>query len=633
MTTAEWAEASNRVLNLELERVRRTVAAQTVPASSDDAELEAAIQTARAQAEAQGAPPTLDQLCQVLGLSPFERDVLLLCVDAELNENPTPTFAHALKVLPSPNWASITPAAPLRYWRLVEVGPGPTLSGAALRVDERILHYLAGQVALDARVARLVSRTQPAELVPSQQDVASRLVSAVVRASEQQRLAAVHLYGADADTRRAVAAAVGAELGLAVWSVPAQLLATEPVQLDAFMREWDRETLLGNVALLVEVGERDAANELGREAAIGRLCANLIGLVLVSSRDKRHYGDRPAISAEVRRPARAEQARVWQAALGASATDLSAQVEALVSQFDLSPTAIRAACLDADGPEALWTSARAQARGRFDALAERIDPVAAWEDLVLPESATETLQEIAAQVRQRARVYEAWGFASKSGRGLGISALFSGPSGTGKTMAAEVLARQLQIDLYRIDLSAMVSKYIGETEKNLRVVFDAAEDGGAILLFDEADALFGKRGEVKDSHDRYANVEVSYLLQRVEAYHGLAILTTNMHDALDPAFLRRIRFAIEFPFPDAQMRAEIWRNVFPSSTPTDGLDVEKLAQLNVAGGNIRSIAMNAAFLAASADEPVRMAHLARAARNEYRKIRKPLSDAELRGWI
>ena len=175
---------------------------------------------------------------------------------------------------------------------------------------------------------------------------------------------------------------------------------------------------------------------------------------------------------------------------------------------------------------------------------------AVWDDLVLPEAQKRLLREIAAHVRQRLKVYETWGFGHRSSRGLGISALFAGPSGTGKTMAAEVLANELRLDLYRIDLSQVVSKYIGETEKNLRRVFDAAEDGGAILLFDEADALFGKRSEVKDSHDRYANIEVSYLLQRMEAYRGLAILTTNMKDALDTAFLRRIRFVVQFPFPE-----------------------------------------------------------------------------------
>jgi SpoVK/Ycf46/Vps4 family AAA+-type ATPase len=273
------------------------------------------------------------------------------------------------------------------------------------------------------------------------------------------------------------------------------------------------------------------------------------------------------------------------------------------------------------------------ARPRLDDLAQRIESTATWEDLVLPEQQRQTLRDIRAHVQQRAKVYQNWGFAGKGGRGLGISALFSGASGTGKTMAAEVLAQELHLDVYRIDLSAVVSKYIGETEKNLRRIFDAAETGGAILLFDEADALFGKRTEVKDSHDRHANVEVSYLLQRMEAYQGLAILTTNLKGSLDQAFLRRIRFVVSFPFPDATGRAEIWQRIFPSLTPTEGLDVKKLAKLNAAGGNIRNIGLNAAFLAADAGEPVMMKHILQATRREYVKMEKTLTDVEIRGWV
>ena len=281
----------------------------------------------------------------------------------------------------------------------------------------------------------------------------------------------------------------------------------------------------------------------------------------------------------------------------------------------------------------LWDACRAQSRPRLDELAHRIASAASWDDLVLPELQRQTLRDVVVQVRHRAQVYEQWGFAAKSSRGLGISALFAGASGTGKTLAAEVLANELRLDLYRIDLSQVVSKYIGETEKNLRRVFDAAEDGGAVLLFDEADALFGKRSEVKDSHDRYANIEVSYLLQRMEAYRGLAILTSNMKDALDTAFLRRIRFIVTFPFPDGVQRAEIWRRIFPAATPTDGVDVTRLARLNVTGGNIRNIALNAAFLAADAGEPVRMPHLLRAAQIEYAKLEKPLSASEVGDWV
>ena len=242
-------------------------------------------------------------------------------------------------------------------------------------------------------------------------------------------------------------------------------------------------------------------------------------------------------------------------------------------------------------------------------------------------------RQIAAHLKHRFEVYDSWGFAGKGARGLGISALFAGESGTGKTMAAEVLANELHLDLYRIDLSSTVSKYIGETEKNLRRLFDAAEDSGAILLFDEADALFGKRSEVKDSHDRYANIEVSYLLQRMEAYLGLAILTTNQKSALDTAFARRLRFSVQFAFPDQAQREQIWRCVFPSATPRGNIDYAKLSRLSVAGGSIRNIAINAAFLAAQAREPIEMSHLLGAARGEAAKRERPLSDAEIKGWV
>ncbi|MCC2668857.1 MAG: ATPase, central domain protein, partial [Armatimonadetes bacterium] len=197
---------------------------------------------------------------------------------------------------------------------------------------------------------------------------------------------------------------------------------------------------------------------------------------------------------------------------------------------------------------------------------------------------------------------------------------------------AEVLANELRLDLYRIDLAGVVSKYIGETEKNLRRIFDAAELGGAVLLFDEADALFGKRSEVKDSHDRYANIEVSYLLQRMEAYRGLAILTTNMKSALDTAFLRRLRFVVTFPFPDAAERVRIWRTAFPSGVPTHAIDPDRLAQLNVAGGSIRNIALGAAFLAAEAGSAICMDHLRLAAVREYAKLEQSMTHGELQGW-
>jgi SpoVK/Ycf46/Vps4 family AAA+-type ATPase len=341
-------------------------------------------------------------------------------------------------------------------------------------------------------------------------------------------------------------------------------------------------------------------------------------------------------------PTAIERRQVWGASLGPAAARMNGALDAIADQFRLDVPSIHVAggalrrLAEEAGDDALereaWRICREHARRSMEQFARRIESKAQWDDLVLPEPQTRVLHQVAVHLRQRATVHERWGFAAKYSRGLGLSALFSGASGTGKTMAAEVLAHTLGLDLFQIDLAGLVSKYIGETEKNLKRVFDAAEESGAILLFDEADALFGKRTEVKDSHDRYANLEVSYLLQRMEAYRGLAILTTNMRQAIDTAFLRRIRFMVEFPFPDAAHRARIWRRVFPAGTPTADLDPERLAHLNITGGIIRNIAILAAFLAADEAEPVRMAHLLDAARTEYAKLERPLGSAEREVW-
>jgi AAA+ superfamily predicted ATPase len=426
-------------------------------------------------------------------------------------------------------------------------------------------------------------------------------------------------------------------VGLRLAAVAADHLPTAPGELEGFVRLWEREAALTPSALLVEAEavERAEPRAVGH---VARVLERISSPLLVSTRERWRPLRREVRTLEVGKPTRDEQRRIWQVLLGDARGRVNGHLSALVSQFDFAPPTIRASVQEAlasgaDGEAlatALWDAGRAQARSRLDDLAHRIVPRAGWDDLVLTEAEKSRLREIAAHVAHRTTVYETWGFAAASTRGLGISALFAGASGTGKTMAAEVLAGALRLDLYRIDLSGVVSKYIGETEKNLRRVFDAAEDGGAILFFDEADALFGKRSEVKDSHDRYANIEINYLLQRMESYRGLAVLATNMKGALDPAFLRRIRFVITFSLPDATQRAELWRRMFPAATPTQGLDVVKLARLHLPGGNIRNIALNAAFLAAEAGEPVRMPHVLRAVRSEYAKLEKPLTEADTR---
>jgi hypothetical protein len=437
--------------------------------------------------------------------------------------------------------------------------------------------------------------------------------------------------------------------------MPAHAAPRAVADIDLFIRLWEREAALTPRALLLEYDVTDTTDAQA-ESGLKRLVETLRSPLLISTPERHRPVRRRLLSFDVPATSSTDQLHIWKEALGPSALALDGKVETLVCQFTLSSGDIRAAAsqalqLNARAPDvepseggvgqdavnqlaaALWDACRMQVRPRLEGLAQRLEPCATWDDLVLPPAQEQLLRRMALHVRQRSKVYQTWGFASKGSRGLGISALFAGPSGTGKTMAGEVLANELRLDLYRIDLSQVVSKYIGETEKNLRRVFDAAEAGAAILLFDEADALFGKRSEVKDSHDRYANIEVGYLLQRMEAYRGLAILTTNRKEALDTAFLRRIRFVVEFPFPESAQRMEIWRRVFPRATPTEGLRIDRLARLGAAGGNIYNIAMGAAFLAADAGEPVRMSHLLSAARNEFTKIERPLTDAETAGWV
>jgi vesicle-fusing ATPase len=619
-------------------------------AGGPQGELTAALDELRAVLEGRPVERTpaggcsVDLIAERFALSRFERDLLLLCAGVELDTafaaackvcgGAPPTFSFALATLPGAHWSAITPTGPLRYWRMIELRPSEQVTAAPLRIDERVLHFIAGVSHLDERLQGLVRPGPPPGFLTEAQADAARRIAALWSAADARDEAwpAVQIVG-EADAGRAeVAVAACAAHGLRLNLIRAADLPAAIADRASLQQLWAREAALADCALLVETADADGTEILRGAAAFA---ADARSVVLVAGREPLPPTGRPLPRFDVAKPSRAEQAQFWRRALGADAGApegaVEIQIERIVAHFDFGPAAIAGASAAALGGD-LWDACRRQARGGLDDLGRRIEATADWESLVLPAAETDILREIVANVRQRARVYDHWGFAGKSDRGLGVSALFAGSTGTGKTLAAEIMARELELDLFRIDLSQVVSKYIGETEKNLRRVFDAAETAGAVLLFDEADALFGKRSEVKDSHDRYANLEVSYLLQRMEAYRGLAILTTNLPQAIDPAFRRRLRFIVQFPFPETAERAEIWRRIFPAATPTEGLDVGRLAQLNVAGGNIRNIALGAAFLAADAGAPVGMTHLRRAARAEYAKIGRALTGAELAGW-
>ena len=538
----------------------------------------------------------LDQLTALFGITAFERDVLVLLTGHALQarfaracgaasgvpSGTAVTFGLALAVLDDPHWSALSSARPLRYWQLVSVDPGDLLHAPA-RLDEPILAHLIGMPAIDERLNPLILPLRDAEGGADRGGPASAAADAdAVRAGVRHwadRSGAgdpLLLVAPARPTRERAFAAICAALGLRPCAIEAADIPGAPADREQLARLWSREAALHGVALLI------------RTPDAGDLPPHVLSFLSI-----------------LHAPAAIE------ASPGSAAERLDG-------------VPLRLAGMTRQ-------ERREHARRGLRGLATWVEPSARWDDLVLPATQVDTLRQIAAHVRHKALVNDEWGFAAKHPRGLGLTVLFAGASGTGKTMAAEVIAAELGLDLYRIDLATVVSKYIGETEKNLREIFSAAADTDAILLFDEADALFGRRSEVRDSHDRYANLEVSYLLQQMEAYRGAAILTTNMQHALDPAFMRRLRFVVQFPFPDAAGRARIWRGIFPAATPLGDLDWGQLALLNVAGGVIRNIATLAAFRAAGDGGRVEARHVLAAVRTEYAKLDKPLTAAETRG--
>lgn len=603
-----------------------------------------------------GPPPALLILAQRLGLSQFEQQLLILCLGMELDSGiadlcarcqknparPYPTFALAFSLLDEASWDALSPERPLRYWRLIEItqAGSQALTSSALRADERIVNYSKGLNYLDDRLLPLLTPIElpiTADLPASHRQVVDTIVRRLKLTEANRSLPVMQLLGSDVPSKQLIASEVAVSIGLQIYRLPAMLLPTQAADIETLARLWQRESLLLPLALYVDSLASGAETSApGQSSPVTRLLERLEGAVFLDTRDSWPGLHKANFSIDVAKPTSAEQSAAWAAALGLAAGESPGQ---LAAQFNLGFTAIRQLARDAlsfQGDdqsglhERLWEACLASTRPQLDILAERIEPKATWNDIVLPTAESALLHQIAEQVAHRTTVYEKWGFGQKMSRGLGISALFSGESGTGKTMAAEVIAHELRMNLYRIDLSAVISKYIGETEKNLRRLFDAAESGGAILFFDEADALFGKRSEVSDSHDRYANIEINYLLQRMEAYRGLAILATNMKSALDPAFLRRLRFIVRFPFPGVAERKAIWQKVFPADIPKVGLDYDRLARLNITGGHIHNITINAAFLAARTNSPVSMPLVLTAARAEFRKIERPINEADFR---
>jgi hypothetical protein len=641
----------------------------------------AAIEQEADEAASDDHEPPLRRLGRLFGLTPFERDVVLLALAPELDlrferiyaylqddvSRRRPSVDLALRLLcPAPaerlaQQAAFEHDAPLVAQRLIllfEDGQRrPPLLARFIKLDDRIVAELrGGAVPLDAPIATFAALTRPARELGTlalPDGLAAQLRSFAADATTGLALALEGGYGSG---RRALAEALTAGTGRSLLTIDLERLpepdAPGVPSTSELIERATREARLRRAAILWHGADRLLAEDAPTAARAALLQAldtpgGWSFLALEKPWEARGLlRNARFLRVELPPLAYADREQLWRERLGDQAPN-DATLQALASTFRLSPGQIRDAARAARdlarwrGPDApitsvdLYAACRAQSSERLATLAHKMRAAYTWNDIVLPPDQVAQLQEIAVQVRHRRTVLEAWGFDRHLAMGKGVNVLFAGQSGTGKTMAAEIIAADLGLELYRIDLSSMVSKYIGETEKNLDKVFSAAREANAILFFDEADALFGKRSEVKDAHDRYANIEVGYLLQKMEEYDGVVILATNLRKNLDEAFVRRLHMAIDFPFPEEPDRMRIWRKVFPAETPL-GPDVrlEFLArQFKLAGGNIRNAALLGAFLAAEAGSEVRMEHILRAVRREYQKIGKLASVAEFDGYL
>jgi hypothetical protein len=598
--------------------------------------------------------PPFAGLAEAFGLDAFELDTLLIALAPELDARyerlygfladdvaqRRPTVDLVLTLLCRSREERLDarlrfgPHAPLVAGSLVAVGVGRPLAGCPISLDPQVARLLAGGVGLDPRCAPFADLTwpngRPGE-IPTDADTQTALAEVALRALERDAPLRVLLQDSDSAGRRAAAEATAAAAGTALLAADLDELPSG-AGFGETLRVLMRERWLRGAVLFLE---RVEALSDGEERALLRALAGSGGVTILSG--PRGWQPAPASSGAplgfvriaLDAPGESTRRRFWEHALDEHGVLAPADsLDALASRFLLTrrqigeAVAAAAAWSEAPTTKALFAAARAQSAQRLGELATKTEPRSSWDDLVLPEESLAQLRELCDWTLHRGRVLDEWGFGRRLIRGRGITALFAGASGTGKTLAAEVLAAELGLDLYRIDLAGVVSKYIGETEKNLDRIFTAAEAANAVLLFDEADALFGRRSQVRDAHDRYANIEISYLLQKMEEYEGLAVLATNLRDNLDAAFVRRLAFTISFPFPEEEERRRIWSVVWPDAVPlSDAVDFDELAALHrLSGGQIRNVALAAAYLAAARElDTVGADELEHALRREYGK--------------
>ena len=543
------------------------------------------------------------------------------------------TFSLILGVFTEFDWAAITPASPLRRWQLIEIQSANTaLLNQPIRIHEHILFSMLGIAYTEPRVDAFLNHISiPCFTLPKTWQSMTEQIQDLWQ----------HFEGFPAILLTGKKICLPAMLASLCQNWHFVLVKLNFAAITDYKLFWQELRTIGcharlhGLALYVDLDE--GAKEISAHQLINQMQLDCPVPLFFASREPLAAQKAGLFHFHAPEPKTEDQQEIWQAYLGKDYANHAKAVRKIAEQFSLEPEQIATiahqiqAVQNEKSPE-LWELSRQACRQSLQNLAQRIESKTNWDDLMLPDATTQQLEYLLAHIRHKTRVYQDWGFKSKTHYGFGINALFYGSSGTGKTMAASAIANTLELDLYRIDLSQTINKYIGETEKHLSKIFDMAESSGALLLFDEADALFGKRSDVSDSKDRYANMQVSYLLQRLETYTGIAILTTNFKEALDHAFVRRLRFMIEFPYPNKTERKRIWQACFPKQTPLANLDFNKLAQLHITGSNIKNIALHAAFIAAESDKAIDMVSIKRAVAMEYKKLEKVLTEAELAGW-